>query len=518
MRIGVFICHCGTNIGGVVDIPTVMAYCEQLSYVHFVKDYKYFCSEPGQNLLKEAIQKDELTHIVMGSCSPRMHEKTFQKAIQDAGLNPHMLQVVNLREHCSWVHKDAKQATDKANKLMGAAIERVVYHQPLFTSKVPVTKKALVVGGGIAGIQAALDIADSGFEVVLVEREASIGGRMAQLDKTFPTLDCSACILSPKMVEAAAHPNITLKTYTEVEKISGSIGNFQVELKNKAKYVNETCTGCGECFLKCPGRKENAFNENLNKRKAIHMVFPQAVPAKAVIDKEACLYFKTGKCKICEKTCGIKAIDFEMEDTHETIDVGAVVIATGYDLLDYTAYGEYGTGDNPGIISSIQLERMISSSGPKEGILVIPGTDKKPKNIVFIQCVGSRDEKKGKSYCSKICCMYTAKHTILLKEKIPDANITVFYLDLRTPGKGYEEFLMRAQRQPGVTYLRGRVSKLSPRPNGAVKVSGVDTLSGEKVTIDADLVVLATAVIAKHDITKFSQTIGVPTDKDGYFN
>ncbi|MFC1485285.1 4Fe-4S dicluster domain-containing protein [bacterium] len=518
IRIGVFICHCGTNIGGVVDIPSVTDICKDFPYVQYVTDYKYLCSQPGQDIISDVITDQKLTHVVVGSCSPRMHEKTFQKAISKAGLNPHLLHIVNLREHCSWVHKDRQIATQKATELMEAGIRRVVYNSPLFTKKVSINRKALVIGGGVAGIQAALDIANSGFKVILVERQPSIGGRMAQLDKTFPTLDCSACILTPKMVEAASHPNIELKTYAEITNVSGSVGNFNVTIKNKARYVNSSCTGCGDCFHKCPMKKDSEFNEYLNKRKAIYIPFPQAVPTKAVIDKSVCLYFKTGKCRLCETVCEIKAIDFDMQDVIEEAQVGTIIAATGYDLFDHSLYGEYGAGKYKNIISSIELERMFSSSGPTNAKILVPQTEKTPKNIVFIQCVGSRDDKKGKTYCSKICCMYTAKHTILIKEKMPDAKISVFYIDVRTAGKSYEEFFKRAQMQDDVSYIRGRVSKLVKRPNGNIKVMGVDTLSNDTIEVEADLVVLSTAVVAKSDAHSFSQILGIPTDKDTFFN
>lgn len=519
MKIGVFICHCGTNIGGVIDISAVTEYCKGSSYVAFVTDYKYLCSEPGQKIIRDSIRENELTHIVIGSCSPRMHEKTFQNVMSESGLNPYLLQVVNLREHCSWVHHDDKTgATEKAKLLMLAGISRITHSRPLFTTSVPVVKRALVIGGGIAGIQAALDIADSGFEVVLVEKEPSIGGRMSQLDKTFPTLDCSACILTPKMVEAASHPKIKIKTYSEVEKVTGSVGNFKAVIRNKARFVNSKCTGCGDCFNKCAGQAQSGFNEALNKRKAIFMPFPQAVPAKAVIDKDACLYFKTGKCRVCEKACSIGAVDFSMQDYTEEIEIGVIVVATGYNLFDYKAYGEYGKGRHKNIITSLQLERLFSSSGPTEGKVLVPETQKPPETIVFIQCVGSRDDRKGKTYCSKICCMYTAKHIILLKEKLPDVNIVVFYVDLRTAGKSYEEFLRRAQSQKGVIYVRGRVSKLVKRPNGKIKVMGVDTLLGEKIEADADMVVLATAVVSRDDAHRLSRMLGIPADKDFFFS
>lgn len=518
MRIGVFLCHCGTNIGGVVDIPFVASSVANLPYVKFVTEYKYLCSEQGQKLIRDSILEHKLTQVVIGSCSPRMHEKTFQKAISEAGLNPYMLYVVNLREHVSWVHKDKELATKKAKELMEAGIRRVVYNQALFTRNVPVIKKALVIGGGIAGIQAALDIADSGFEVILVEKEPSIGGRMAQLDKVFPTLDCSACILSPKMVSVAAHPNIILKTYAEVEKVSGTVGNFKVLVRNKARFVNSSCTGCGNCYEKCPSKVDNEFNQKLNKRKAIYMPFPQAVPAKAVIDKKHCLYFKTGKCRLCEKVCDIKAIDFTMEDELEELNVGVIVIATGYDLFEYSVYGEYGGNKYKNVITALDLERLFSSSGPTDAKVLIPGTDKAPSNIVFVQCVGSRDDQKGKSYCSKVCCMYTAKQAMLIKEKIPSAKIDIFYMDLRTAGKTYEEFLKRTQALPGVNYIRGRVSKLYELPNNKVKVKGTDTLLSENVEIDADLVVLASGIVARENSNKFAQLFQIPVDKDGFYN
>lgn len=516
VRIGVFVCHCGTNIGGIVNVPQVAEYCRDLPYVKLSTEYKYLCSEPGQNTIKNAVAEYNLTHIVIGSCSPRMHEKTFQATLKSCGLNPHMLHVVNLREHCSWVHKDKDEATSKAISLMEAGIARVAHNMPLFTQKISLTKRALVIGGGIAGIQVALDIADAGHEVILVESASSIGGRMAQLDKTFPTLDCSACILTPKMVEAASHPLITLKTYSQVEHVSGSVGNFNVTIREKARYVSTACTGCGDCWKACPTKVTSEFNETLDKRKAIYIPFPQAIPMKAVIDKAHCAYFKTGKCRRCEKVCGAQAIDFDMQDKLIEYQIGTIVVATGYDLFDPSVYGEYGKGLSRNVISSMQLERFFSSSGPVEGNLIYD-KDHKPQDIVMIQCVGSRDEKKGKTYCSKICCMYTAKHTLLLKEKLPDANIYVFYMDLRTAGKNYEEFLQRAQAQPGVNYIRGRVSKLVKRPDNKVKVVGVDTLLGETIEIEADLVVLATGVVAKPDTTGLSQVLGIPVDKDQFF-
>ena len=515
MRIGVFICWCGSNIAGTVDVESLTEKVRFLPGVSHSQDVKYMCSEIGQEAIKKAINEEGLDRVVIGSCSPRMHEATFQEVLDATGLNPHYLEIANLREHCSWVHEEGEETTDKAYELLEKAVARVRFAKPLTTKTLPVNKKALVVGGGIAGIQAALDIADAGYEVDLVEKSPSIGGRMAQLDKTFPTLDCSACILTPKMVDVASHPNIRLLTYAEVEDVSGFVGNFEIKIRQKAKSIDhDKCTGCGECMVKCPAKVENEFEEGREERTAVYTPFPQAVPNKPVIDRENCRYFLKGKCGVCKKICPAEAVDYEDEDEILEEEYGGVVLATGFDQLKPHGLEEYGYGYHPDIITSMELERMFNASGPTAGKVLCPSSGKEPRRVVFIQCVGSRDKSEANAYCSKICCMYTAKHTLLLKEKIPASESFVFYIDIRTAGKGYEEFYERA-RDTESRYLKGHVAKVETEGDNLL-VRGYDMSLGEQVEVEADMVVLASAVEAKATTEEIAQKFGATGDKDGF--
>ncbi|MGA1869121.1 MAG: 4Fe-4S dicluster domain-containing protein [bacterium] len=511
-RIGVFICWCGSNIGETVDVRAVAEYAATLPNVVISLDYKYMCSDPGQKIILDAIKEHHLDGVVVGACSPRMHEVTYRRCVSQIGFNPYLLEMVNLREHCSWVHDDKVCATEKAKDLVRFMVEKVKRNYPLYQIRIPIMKRALVIGGGIAGIQAALDIANGGHEVIMVEKAPSIGGHMAQLDETFPTLDCSQCILTPRMVEVAQHPKITLYSYAEVENVSGYIGNFNVTIRQKARYIEtEKCTGCGLCQQKCPTKVPNEFEAGLGKRKAIYVPFPQAVPNKPVIDKEHCLKFIKGTCGVCQKLCPAGAINYEQEDKLIEEQVGAVVVATGYDLINTDTYAEYGMGKYPDIISGLQFERLVSASGPTNGELKRPSDGKVPETVVFIQCVGSRDEAQGRSYCSKICCMYTAKHTMLFRHKVHNGRSYVFYMDIRAGGKNYDEFTRRAIEEDKAVYIRGRVSRIYER-QGKLIVKGSDTLLGAQVEIEADLVVLATAIIAPKNIEKLAQKLGVSYD------
>ncbi|CAH2032209.1 CoB--CoM heterodisulfide reductase iron-sulfur subunit A family protein [Trichlorobacter ammonificans] len=527
-RIGVFVCHCGENISRTVDVERVAAEVGKLPGVAFATDYKYMCSDPGQGLLKKAIQEQRLSHVVVAACSPRMHEKTFRKAVEAAGLNPFLCEMANIREHCSWVHENRDEATAKAIEIVGMMVERVKKNRVLPTITVPVTKRSLVIGGGIAGIQAALDIADAGHQVVLVEREPSIGGHMAQLSETFPTLDCSQCIMTPKMVDVANHPNITLHTFSEVEQVDGYIGNFQVTIRKKARSVDEQkCTGCGVCMEKCPIKKiPNSFDCNLGMRPAIYVPFPQAVPNTPVIDREHCTKFKTGKCGLCQKVCGPGAVDYEQEDRLVVEPVGAIVVATGFDLYNISekpkgsfikGYGEFGHGKIPDVIDGMTFERLASASGPTGGKILRPSDGREPKQVVFIQCVGSRAREKGISYCSKICCMYTAKHTMLYKHKVHDGQAYVFFMDARVPGKSYDEFWRRAIEEEEAVYVRGMVSRLYQKGDKVV-VMGSDIAVGVQVEIEADLVVLATAVQPRPGADLLAQKLGISYDKYHFYS
>ena len=458
-RIGVFVCWCGSNIAATVDVQAVSEALSHEPGVVFSTNYQYMCSEAGQNIIKDAIRDYQLTGVVICSCSPRMHEATFRKTVAAAGLNSYMLEVANIREQCSWIHKDKAAATEKAIILGRAAIAKVQLNAPLTAGESPVTKRALVIGGGIAGIQTALDIADAGFEVDIVEKQPTIGGKMTQIDKTFPTLDCAACILTPKMVDCAQNDKINIFAYSEVQDVKGFVGNFHVKIKKKARYVDATkCTGCGECTEKCPMKKvPNEFNLGLDNRRAIYIPFAQAVPKVATIDPNYCNMLKNGKCGLCAKVCSAGAIDYKQKDEIVEREYGAIVVATGYNPIKLDQYDEYAYSQSKDVVSSLEFERLTNAAGPTGGTLLRPSDGKHPHTLVFVQCVGSRcsAEGKGKQYCSKICCMYTAKHAMLCREKYPDTEVYVFYIDVRTPGKNYDEFYRRAVEEYGVHYIKG---------------------------------------------------------------
>ncbi len=519
-RIGVFVCQCGENIASTVDTEKVAEEAKNLPGVVFTEDYKFMCSAPGQDTLKKVVQENDLDGIVVAACSPHMHEKTFRKACSAAGLNPYRCEIANIREQCSWVHHDKTKeiGTYKSNDIVRMTAERLKKDKPLSTIKVSVIKKALVIGGGIAGIQAALDMADGGQQVILVEKEPSIGGNMAKLSETFPTMDCSQCILTPKMVEASLHDNITLLTYSEVEKVEGYVGNFKVQIKKKARsIIEDLCTECGECVEKCPIKAPSEFEMGMSKRKVMYTPFPQAVPNIPVIDRENCPKFIKDKCGVCATVCGPDCIDFKQKDTFITEEVGAIVVATGYDLMPLTRFGEFGYGKIKDVIDGLSFERLASASGPTGGKIERPSDGKVPESIVFIQCSGSRDETKGVSYCSKICCMYTAKHTMLYKHKVHHGQSYVFYMDIRCGGKRYEEFVRKAIEQEGAMYLRGRVSTVYER-DGKIVVAGADTLSGNQVEIETDMVVLATAMVSREGAESFAQRMSIGYDKYGFYS
>ena len=520
-RIGVFVCWCGSNIAATVDVAAVSEALGHEPGVVFSTNYQYMCSEAGQNIIKNAIRDYQLTGIVVCSCSPRMHEATFRKTAAAAGLNSYMVEIANIREQCSWIHKDKEQATEKAIILGRAAIAKVQLNAPLTAGESPVTKRALVIGGGIAGIQTALDIADAGFEVDIVEKQPTIGGKMTQIDKTFPTLDCAACILTPKMVDCAQHEKINIFAYSEVKEVKGFVGNFHVKINKKARYVDTTkCTGCGECTEKCPMKKiPNEFNLGLDNRHAIYIPFAQAVPKVATIDPNACNMLKNGKCGLCAKVCSAGAIDYKQKDEIVEREYGAIVVATGYNPIKLDDYDEYAYSLSKDVVSSLEFERITNAAGPTGGTLLRPSDGKHPHTLVFVQCVGSRcsAEDKGKTYCSKICCMYTAKHAMLCREKYPDTEVYVFYIDVRSPGKNYDEFYRRAVEEYGVHYIKGQVGKVVPRSDGKLLVQGSDLLAGEQVHIEADMVVLAAAIEPDKSARPLATMLTASMDTNDFF-
>ncbi len=519
-RIGVFVCWCGSNIAATVDVEKVAQVLAKEPGVVFSTDYQYMCSEAGQNLIIDAIKEHGLTGVVICSCSPRMHEATFRKTVQKAGLNPYMLEIANIREQCSWIHKDKEQATEKAVILGRAAIAKVHLNAPLTAGQSPVTKRALVIGGGIAGIQTALDIADAGFAVDIVEKKPTIGGKMTQIDKTFPTLDCAACILTPKMVDAAQNENIDIFAYSEVEKVQGFVGNFTVTIRKKARYVNpDLCTGCGLCTEKCPQKKApNEFNLGLDNRRAIYIPFAQAVPKVATIDADYCTMLKTGKCGVCSKVCTAGAIDYKQQDELVTREYGAIVVATGFEPINVEPYGELAYKQSLDVVTSLEFERLMNAAGPTGGTLLRPSDKTHPHTLVFVQCVGSRcdGDTRGKSYCSKICCMYTAKHAMLCREKYPDTEVYVFYIDVRTPGKNFDEFYRRAVEEYGVHYIKGMVGKVVPE-NGKLRVQASDLLENRQLHIDADMVVLAAAIEPDKSARPLATMLTASMDTNDFF-
>jgi len=516
-RSGVYICHCGTNIAGTVDVEDVCKFASGLGSVVVARDYKFMCSDPGQELIKQDIKEHGLNRVVVAACSPQMHEVTFGRVCEEAGLNRHLFQMANIREHCSWIHEEG--ATEKAKALINAAVRRVLHHEPLETREVPVNPNVLVVGGGIAGIQAALEIADSGHRVYLVEREPSIGGRMIQLDKTFPTLDCSACILTPKMSAVGSHPYIELMSYSEVEEVSGYVGNFKVKIRKKARYVDEDkCTGCGVCSEKCPWKTDSEFDAGLAKRKAIYVPFPQAVPNIPVIDRELCVYFSKGTCRACEKFCEVGAIDFEQVDQFLEVEVGSIIVATGIDVFDPSPISQYGYRRLDNVITSLEFERMCNAVGPTGGnIRLKDGSE--PKSVAIIHCVGSRDENYHK-YCSRVCCMYALKYSHLIKERT-NAEVYQMYIDMRCFGKGYEEFYARLLEE-GVNFVRGKVAEvtdqaLNEEEEGRLVVCVEDTLLGKMLRIPVDMVILCVALQPRADVEEVARVFSLSRSADGFF-
>ncbi|MEM3699442.1 MAG: hydrogenase iron-sulfur subunit [Candidatus Bathyarchaeia archaeon] len=514
-RIGVFICHCGLNIAGVLDIKELVEYAKTLPNVVYVKDNRYTCADPGQEEIRKGIKEHKLNRVVVAACSPRMHEPTFRRTVSDVNLNPYLFEMANIREFSSWCHPSTpKEATEKAKELIKMAVAKARLLQPLETIQVPVINKALVIGGGIAGMNAALDLAEMGFKVYLLEKGESIGGHMAQLDKTFPTLDCSICIEGPKMVDVGRHPNIEIIAFADLLSVSGFIGNFKVRIRKNPRYViAENCTGCGECKEVCPIEYPNEWDMNLGVRKAISVPFDQAVPLVYTINKDYCI-----ECYKCVDACGARqAINFEQKPEEIELEVGAIIVATGYDI--YLPYDNqlYGYGKYSNVVTSLEFERLILAAGPTGGKVVRASDGQKPHSVAFIQCVGSRDTNKY-PYCSNFCCMYTLKHVVQLKEKYKDdVEVYVFYMDIRSNFKGFEEFYQRA-RELGVNFIRGRVSRVLEVPETKNLILHAEDMTlGQPIEIEADMVVLATAAIPKKGSEEIARILNLTRGADGFF-
>jgi len=513
-KIGVYVCHCGLNIAGSIDCQEVARFAASRPHVVVSKDNPYMCSDSGQELIKQDIKDYELNRVVVASCTPRLHEPTFRRACEEAGLNKYLFEMANIREQCSWVHlSDKEKATEKAKDLVEMAVAKVTLLEPQVEIEVPIIRKALVVGGGVAGVQAALDLADTGYKVYLVEREPSIGGRMAQIDKTFPTMDCSICILAPKMSDAGRHPNIELLTNSEVTEVKGYIGNFKAKVTKKPRFIlEELCTGCGECANVCPIQLPNEFDQNLAPRKSIYIPFPQAVPAIYTIDIDHCI-----KCYKCVDACGPGAIDFAQNPEESELEVGTIIVSTGANVCDPSFLPQYGYTRYMNVITSVEFERLINAGGPSGGRLIRPSDLQVPDTVAFVQCVGSRSERSGHLYCSNVCCMNTIKDSLLIKEHWPDTQIYVFYVDIRAYGKGFEELYKRA-RNAGVVFIRGLPAEIiEEKKTNDLWLLGENTLEKQLYKVNVDMVILSVGIEPKQDSEVIQRLFNLSKTSDGFF-
>jgi heterodisulfide reductase subunit A len=511
-RIGVYICHCGGNISDTVDVERLKDAAIRFKGVKVAETNEYVCSNPGQERILQGIEKHKLNRIVVASCSPRMHLKTFRQTVKAGKLNPYLLEIANLREQCSWIHDNKEQATRKAIALVRGAVERACHLTPLKATTITVNRDVLVLGGGIAGIISAIELADKGYQVYLVERTPSIGGHMAQLSKTFPTLDCSSCILTPKMVSAAQHPHIKILSMSEVTAINGTPGNYRVSILKHPRFIEEDkCTACGDCTNKCPVKVPSEFDVGLTHRKAIYLPFKQAVPNVYSIDEKNCLYFTKGVCRICEKYCKGTAINFQQKEETLELDVGTIIVSTGFDQINPTRLKEYSFGLHPDIVTNLQFERLMIQGIHK------PSDGKIPKTVAFILCVGSRmfDTEKGEEHCCKIGCMAAIKQAVLLQKAVPGVDPWIFYIDVRADGKGYEEFYMNAQEH-AVKFIRGRVAEVTPTDSG-VFVRAEDTFLGARFEGTFDMVVLSLGILSHPSTKELAEKLGIAIGQDGFF-
>ncbi|MEO0266628.1 MAG: CoB--CoM heterodisulfide reductase iron-sulfur subunit A family protein [candidate division WOR-3 bacterium] len=528
IRIGVYICHCGTNIAGKVRVSEVVEFVKKLPGVVVARDYKYMCSDPGQALIKEDIKKFDLNRVIVASCSPHLHEQTFRKAVLEGGLNPFLFHMANIREHVSWTTEDPEEATLKAKAVIMGAVYRSKFHEPLQPKKEKVNPEVLVVGGGIAGISASLVLANSDKKVHLVEKNPTIGGHMAKFDKTFPTLDCASCILTPKMTAVKDHPNINLITYAEVKEVKGYVGNFKIKILKKPRYVDEDkCIGCYTCIENCVYKEPkfpSEFDEGVALRKPVYIPFPQAVPLVAVIDPGTCIEFKTHKCpKTCKKACdeivGRSAIDFTQKEKEIEVEVGAIIVATGYKTFDAKKISRYGYGKYPWVYTALEVERLLNSAGPTGGEVILRDGSI-PKKVGIVHCVGSRDENYN-IYCSKVCCMYSLKFAHLIRERT-NAQVYNFYIDMRTPGKGYEEFYKRLMDE-GTIFIRGKVAEVTDifeseeEKEGKLVVVVEDTLMGKIRRIPVDMVILSVGIEPTADAEEIRRIFNITCSKEGWF-
>ena len=518
-RIGVFVCWCGANIASSVDVNKVVEEIQKVPDVVFATNYMYMCSDPGQQLVKDHIIEDNLNGVVVCSCSPRMHENTFRKAAQSVGLNPFLVEIANIREQCSWVHQGNKPvATAKAINIIKGVIEKVRRNIELVPNEISLNKRTLVIGGGISGIMAALDLAEAGYEVVMVEKEPAIGGKLLQIYKTVPYLKNADEYIISRSKEVLNNKNITLYTYSEIDNLDGYVGNFEVTIKRKPSFVNyDKCNNCNKCIDACPVEVNDEFNGGLSRRKAIHYLTEKALPKRVVVDVGNCAHFNEGNCNKCSQICEENAIDFNMQTETVKEIVGAIVIATGYKLYSNENFKEYGGGELPDVINSLTFERMLDPDGPTKGKIIKPSNGKEVKAVLWVKCAGSRDPEFHKPYCSRVCCIYTAKQAKLFKQKVPNGNAFISYMDVRTDCKDFEEFYHSTTENERVVYIRGRVSKIYQEKDKLI-VYTADTISGESIRLEVDLVVLANAIVPTDGVEDLAKKLRATIDEYGFFS
>jgi heterodisulfide reductase subunit A len=506
-KIGVWVCECGGNIGDVVETQSVVdAIKDEVAYVNVER---YLCSKPSVDGIKEAVEKEGLDRVILACCTPKMHRTTFLSNLEEKGVNPAFLEMVNIREHCSWVHKnDHDGATQKSLDLIRGAISRAKQSVPLEAKKMRTVPEALVIGGGVAGITTSLRLSEYGMKVHLVEKRPSIGGHMIQYPKVFPTLDCSQCILTPKMAQVSQSPNIDLLTYSEVKEVTGVPGDFKVKVWVKPRGVDPVkCIGCGACNSVCPGKAQDEYNQGLSTRKAIYRPFPQAVPSIFTIDFDACL-----RCGLCARTCPAGAIDIDDPGKEIELNVGAIVLATGFELYDLSGLPQYGYGLYPNVVTSLEMERILDVNGPTGSQLIVPKTGMEVKSVAYVLCAGSRDTEVGRPHCSRVCCLYSLKQAQLLRDR--GIDVWIHYIDIRAPGRRYEEFY-RTTQEKGAMFVKGKVSEIVPEGN-QVLVRSEDMMLNRMVENPVDLVVLAPPIVTAEDTLKLAEALRVPADEDQF--
>lgn len=517
MKTGIYLCQCGGNISNTINLQKITEHVKENNKDIHVQENSHMCSGAGQKVIIEDIKKLGLEKVVIASCSPHFHEKTFRATLQKAGLNPYVLEIANFREHCSWAHKNApEEATEKAKDIIDASIAKVELDYPLEEKTMQMGDEVLVIGGGIAGIQTSLDLGDAGKKVTLVEREPTLGGMMAILTKTFPTEDCSACIISPKMAAVQDHPNITLYTNSEIDNIAGHRLHFEAKIKKKPRFILDSidmdqCLICEKCVQECPVEAPNHWEQGIMNRKAIYIPAPHAIPFKYLIDAENCLQFKDGSCRKCADVCPQQVIDFEQKEEFFNVAVDNVVVATGFDIYDATEKTVFGYGKYENVVSALEMERIVDHISEKEPPRPVG------KRVAFVQCIGSRDEQIGREYCSRVCCMFSIKLASLLKQAKPKTDIYIFYTDIRAFGKGYEEYYKRAQKM-GIKFVRGKPSHFTEVPKTKkVVVNAEDTLSRSIIQSEFDLVVLANGMGLSKASENIADNLKLAKSDDGFF-